>query len=172
MKVDHSVWWQASILAAHTAIIVVVLLVGLRIGGKRRLGQASIYDLALIMAVANAVQNAMTQGRGELWVGFVTAGTLLLIGKLCAVLFVRLPALETRVVGTPTIILQHGELLHDRMRREHITEDQVLLALRQHGLFSPRQAELGVLEVDGSLAIVPRRKPRADEAPASAAPEA
>ncbi len=151
-------WWQASILAAHTAIIVVALLVGLRLGGKRRLGQASLYDLALIMALANAVQNAMTQGRGELWVGFITAGALLALGKMCALLFVRVPALETHVVGTPTVILQHGELLRERMHLQHITEAQLLMALRQHGLHSPSQAELGVLEVDGSLSIVPRHK--------------
>ncbi len=45
------------------------------------------------------------------------------------------------------------------MRREHVTEDQVLAALRQHGLTDPGQVKMAVLEVDGTLSIVPQDAP-------------
>jgi uncharacterized membrane protein YcaP (DUF421 family) len=63
---------------------------------------------------------------------------------------------EERWVGTPTTLISDGQLLREHMRREHVTEDEVMAALRQHGLCDPLEARLAVLEVDGTLSVVPR----------------
>ncbi len=144
-----------SLLAARTAIIFVAVVVGLRLMGKRQIGVMNVYDLALIMALANGVQNAMTAGKGDLSVGLVCAGTLLLIGRLLVSVFLRLPRLEQAVCGSPTVLVNDGQVLAARMRREGVTEEQLLAALRRHGLTTPKQARLAVLEVDGTLSIVP-----------------
>src|SRR5437870_9282541 len=89
-------------IAARTAIVLFGLVVGLRVLGKRHCGQMNLCDLVLITCLANSVQNAMTAGKGHLSVGFVSAGTLLLLGRLLTELFVRRPALEKRIIGTPT----------------------------------------------------------------------
>lgn len=146
-------------IAARTAIVAICLTIGLRVLGKRQLAQINVYDLALIMALANAVQNAMTHGSGNLSVGFVSAGTLLIFGWLMARLFVRSNRLYEHIVGTPTLMISDGELIPDNMRREHITEEQVMTALRQHGLTDPADVKLAVLEVDGSLSVVPQEAP-------------
>src|SRR5215472_6772889 len=95
-------------IAVRTGIILVWLFLGLRLIGKRQIGQMNIYDLALIMALANAVQNAMTGGKGDLSVGLVSAGTLLVIGWILSMLFLRLPKLEERVIGTTTVLIHEG----------------------------------------------------------------
>jgi uncharacterized membrane protein YcaP (DUF421 family) len=143
-------------IAIRTAVVLLVLVGGLRLFGKRQIGQMNLFDLVLVMALANAVQNAMTMGRGELLVGIVSAGTLLLAGRLLTTLFLRRPQLHERLVGTPTVIIDHGRLQRDAMRREHLTEDEVMAALREHGVCDPSDARLVVLEVDGSLSVVPR----------------
>src|SRR5579871_1545953 len=143
-------------IAARTVIVVVFLIVGLRLLGKRELGQMNIYDLALIMALANAVQNAMTNGNGNLSVGLVSSGTLLLIGWAITRLFVRLPRIEERIVGMPTLLLSDGQFIPEHLRRECVTEQQVMTAMRQHGLTDPREVLMAVLEVDGSISIVPK----------------
>jgi uncharacterized membrane protein YcaP (DUF421 family) len=153
----HAYLYFLSLLAARTVIIVVVLIAGLRLFGKKQMGQMNVYDLVMIMAVANAVQNAMTAGAGDLTVGFVCAGTLLAIGRILTAVFSRLPRLEQRLVGNPTLIIEQGRLMRDNMRREMLTEDDVMAALRQHGLCDPDEAAMAVLEVDGSLSIVPRK---------------
>ncbi|HLV80828.1 MAG TPA: YetF domain-containing protein [Chthonomonadaceae bacterium] len=144
-------------IAARTVIVVVFLIVGLRLLGKRELGQMNIYDLALIMALANAVQNAMTSGNGNLSVGFVSAGALIGVGKLLSLLFARSSRWEARIVGTPTLVVYEGKLVESSLRREHLSEEQVMMALRQHGLTDLDQVEMAVLEVDGSLSVVPRK---------------
>ncbi len=145
-----------SLLAARTAIVFLFLVIGLRLLGKRQIGAMNIYDLALIMALANGVQNAMTGGKGDLWAGLVCAGTLLFLGRLLVTVFLRLPRLEQAVCGTPTVIINDGKVIEARMRREGITEAQLLTALRRHGLTTPGEAKMAVLEVDGTLSVVPK----------------
>jgi uncharacterized membrane protein YcaP (DUF421 family) len=146
-------------ISIRSGLVLLFLIAGLRWMGKRQIGQMNVYDLVLVMALANAVQNAMTAGKGDLSVGLVSAGTLLVIGRALTTLFVRRPDVEERLVGTPTLIINDGHLVREHMQREHITEEQVMTALREHELTDPSEAKLAVLEVDGSLSVVPRDAP-------------
>jgi uncharacterized membrane protein YcaP (DUF421 family) len=154
---DSSPLFFAAI-AVRTAIVLVALIVGIRVFGKRQIGAMNVYDLVLVLAVANAVQNAMTRGSGQLGVGIAAAGTLLVLGRLLGLVFVRRPALERRVVGVPTLIVQDGQLNRANMRREGITEDEVQAAAREYGLADLSEVRLAVLEPDGSLSVVPKEK--------------
>ncbi len=89
------------IIAGKTTAVYLFLVLGLRLLGKRELGQMTVYDLVLLIVLANGVQNAMTGGKGDLWVGLVCAGTLLFLGRLLVTVFLRLPRLEQAVCGTP-----------------------------------------------------------------------
>ncbi len=155
----HSLLFDSSVFFARAALVAVCVVVGFRLLGKRQLGQMNLYDLAMIMALANAVQNAMTAGRGELAIGIACASALLAVGRVLTAVFLRYPGLELRVMGTPTLVIQDGRPIAANMRREGISEQDLLRALREHGLEGPEQARLAVLEVDGSLSIVPADEP-------------
>ena len=165
-----------SVLAAHTLIILMVIVVGLRLLGKRQIGQMNVYDLVLIMALSNCVQNAMTHGNGNLSAGIVTSGTLMFIGWASAKMFVLAPGVEKHIVGSPTVLVNQGEVLPDRMRREHITNNELMAALRRHGLQDAEDAAVVVLEIDGTLSVVPkgakqsRTKDRVEPGAASSGP--
>jgi len=150
--------WLLSTIAARTAIVLVALVVGVRLFGKRQVGGLSIYDLVLVLLIANAVQNAMTNGSGALGAGIVSAGVLLLADRFLGIAFVKGPFLEARLVGTPTVIVQDGQLLRAHMRREGVTEDEVLVALRSYGLSDLGEVKLAVLEVDGTLSVMPKEQ--------------
>ncbi len=153
---SHAFMWFLSTIAARTLIVLLCIMFGFRILGKRQIGQMNIYDLALVMAIANAVQNAMTHGNGNLSVGVISAGTLLATGWALTTVFVRLPKLEERLIGTPTLLVNDGHIIEDRMRREKVTHECLMTVLRQHGLTDIKQVLMGVLEVDGSISIIPR----------------
>ena len=72
--------WFWSTIAARTLVVLFALVVGLRLLGKRQIGQMNIYDLALVMLLANGVQNAMTKGSGFLGAGMFSAGALFIAG--------------------------------------------------------------------------------------------
>lgn len=142
--------------ALRTTLIFAGLVIGFRILGKRQLGQMHLMDLVMIMCVANAVQNGLTGGTGDLSTGLVSAGVLMLLGRLYTSLALRSRTIRAIASGHPTIILTNGQLDYDAMRSEGVTMMQIEAALRQHGLTSPSQARLMVLEVDGTISVVPK----------------
>lgn len=144
-----------STIAGRTLIVLLALLVGVRVLGRRTVSGMNIYDLVLVLALANAVQNAMTKGSGQLGVGLVAAGALLIADRLLGIAFTKQPWLESKVVGTPTLMVQNGRLLQANMRREGVSEAEVLGAIRSYGLDGLANVKLAVLEADGSLSVVP-----------------
>ncbi len=143
------------IVAGKTAIVYFFLVVGLRLMGKRELGQMNIFDLVLIIVLANSVHNAMVGNDNSLAGGLVAATTLLILSRALALLLAGNQKLSRALVGEPLLIVSHGHLLPNRMRKEGITRDQVLAALREHGLYKLDQARICVLEVDGTISVVP-----------------
>ena len=143
------------LIAAKTSIIYFFLIIGLRLLGKRELGQMNIYDLVLIIILGNAVQNAMVGDDNTLLGGLVGATTLLIINRAFTIAMLRSKKLEQLMVGDPVLILNDGKLISDHMQKEGITRDQVLAALREHGLDKLEEAHMCILEVDGTISVVP-----------------
>jgi uncharacterized membrane protein YcaP (DUF421 family) len=146
----------ALVIAGKTTIVYLFLVVGLRLLGKRELGQMTIYDLVLIIVLANSVQNAMVGSDTTLFGGLVAALTLLVLNRLFALLITRFPTLAHRMVGEPVLIVNDGHLLLDPMKREGVTPELVMAALREHGLSTLQDAQMCVLETDGSISVVPK----------------
>jgi uncharacterized membrane protein YcaP (DUF421 family) len=145
--------------AVKTLIVFVVVGVVLRLLGKREASQLNVYDLAMLMALANAVQNAMTAGKGNLPVGIVTSSTVVLAAWALTRLIVRAPATERAITGSPTILVHNGRILADRLRRERVTREDIDAALRAYGLSGVGEVRTAVLEVDGSITVIPKEHP-------------
>src|SRR5258708_21936826 len=143
-------------ISARTAIVLVWLFLGLRALGKRHVNPMNACDLAFLMAMANAVQNAMTAGKGDLTVGIAPASTLLLAGFVATRLFLRTPAFEDRILCTPTLLIHDGKIERGLLRREGVSEQDLMRALREHDIPDPSDVRLCVLEIDGSISVVPR----------------
>jgi uncharacterized membrane protein YcaP (DUF421 family) len=152
---DHPDLTGIAIIAAKTTAVYLFLVVGLRVLGKRELGQMTIYDLVLLIVLANSVQNSMVGADTTLVGGLVAGVTLLLLNKVLNHLMGRSARLRALMVGEPRLILNHGKLIASHMAKEGITKEQVMAALREHGLNSFEQAQIAVLEVDGSISVVP-----------------
>jgi uncharacterized membrane protein YcaP (DUF421 family) len=153
--------------AIKTLIVFVLLVIGFRVLGKREAAQLNVYDLAMLMALANAVQNAMTGGLGNFPIGLAASSTLVLAAFVTTRFIVRRPALERRVVGAPVLLVNRGQVLPRQLRRNLVTPAELDEACRQHGVEGPGQCDQAVLEVDGSISIVPR--PDAAATPPAAA---
>ena len=153
---DYPTLHGCVVIAAKTAVIYAFLIVGLRLLGKRELGQMSLYDLVLIIILGNAVQNAMINNDNSLGGGVVAGLVLLLLNRVLNATLVRSKRVERLLVGEPVLIVHDGKVLTGRMDREGITRDQLDAALREHGIDSLAGVHLCVLEVDGSISVVPR----------------
>lgn len=154
MKHLPEAWFLAAI-AARTAIVLVALVGGARLFGKRDVGELHLVDVAMVLLLGNAVQNAITTGSGQLWVGLVSAGVLLLMDRALGIMVVAEPWLERKLAGEPTVIVVHGRMDRAAMRRENVDEEEVLAAARHQGLPDLSRVRLAVLEDDGSISVVP-----------------
>ena len=156
-KAPPPISWEAvEVQAVKTVIVVAFLLVGFRMFGKREMSQLSVYDLAMLFALSNAVQNAMTAGKGNLVVGLAVSATVVLSAWILTKVLTGRPRLEARIIGSPTILVHDGQVLVGRLRRQRINDDELDAACRAHGLDSTGDCALAVLEVDGSISVVPR----------------
>jgi uncharacterized membrane protein YcaP (DUF421 family) len=144
-----------AIIVVRTLVVYVALLVGLRLAGKRELGQATTFDLVVVLVLANAVQNAMVGPDVSLNGGLLAAGTLLLLNWLVGRLGLRSAWLRQRLTGSPILLVHEGEILTDHLRREGVAEDEVRQALREHGVNDLDDVKLAVLEVDGTISVIP-----------------
>jgi len=142
-------------IVARTAIVYVALLLGLRLAGKREMGQMTPFDLVVILLIANAVQNAMVGPDTSVTGGLIAAGVLIVSNYGVAEARERLPWLRRAVEGTPTLLISNGEFVSQHLRREGIDEDEVVMAIREHGVADVKDVRMAVLETDGSISIVP-----------------
>ena len=104
-------------ISARTLIIYLVILAGLRLSGKREIGQMTVFDLVVLLLIANAVQNAMVGPDTSLLGGILAALVLLLVNAAVARLRLTWPGLRHLVEGTPTLLVLHGEVIFAHMRR-------------------------------------------------------
>jgi uncharacterized membrane protein YcaP (DUF421 family) len=148
---------------ARTAIVSLLAIGGLRAVGKHHTGDFNTFDLMLILIVANAVQNAMTRGSGALTMAIASAGTLIAMAWVWSQSTNRWPGMERRLLGTPRVLAYDGHFVEKNLAKEDISEDDVLREVREFGLMDIEDVRLAVLEIDGSISIVPRRESRADE---------
>ena len=140
--------------AIRTGVIYVVLITGLRIAGKREVGQLSIFDLIVLLVIADAVQNAMVGENATLAGGIVAAVTLLTLDKLLNVVTERVPRVRKLLEGESQVLIRDGVVLEDALRKEGIDDDDLAAGLRRQGVLDPWEVRLAVLETDGSISVV------------------
>lgn len=138
----------------RTAVIYFVVLIGVRLSGKREVGQMTPFDLTLLLLISNAVQNAMTGPDNSLLGGVVAAATLLVLNYLIAELSGGNRRFRKFIEGQPSLLVHDGQVISAHMAKEHVSMDELQRALREHGIGGLHNVALAVLEVDGSISCL------------------
>ena len=134
------------------------MLLAFRIAGKRELGQFTLFDLVLVLLVANAVQPAMTGPDNSLLGGLIIIGTLVGLNFGVARLD-RIERFHRFFSPPPTEIIRDGKFMEEAMKREGVDREEAEMAMREHGVKDVSEVDLGVLEPDGSISIIAKDKP-------------
>jgi uncharacterized membrane protein YcaP (DUF421 family) len=131
------------------------IILAIRIFGKKELAQLSVFDLVFILLISNAVQNAMVNGDlSSLLEGLLAAGTLFLINFILKQLQYRFPKFSKVLQGEAIMLVYQGKILDSHMRIARITVDELMEAIREHGVLSVEEVDLAVLEVDGGISVI------------------
>jgi uncharacterized membrane protein YcaP (DUF421 family) len=140
----------------RTSAVYLVLVVGLRVCGKRNMGQMSLTDLVFILLISNSVQNAMVGPDESLLGGLTAALTLMMVNRSLDSLSSRSERLARALIGSPTLLVNDGEFVETHLRKEGLSHEEVMMAIREHGVERLHDVRMAVLEVDGSISIVPQ----------------
>src|SRR5918992_4257994 len=112
-------------IAVRSALVYLAVFAGLRLAGKRELGQMTVFDLVVILLIANAVQNAMTGPDFSVQGGVLAAFVLLGLNRLVSILRLRGERWERFVEGTPTVLIEDGRLIEEQLRRERLAPAEI-----------------------------------------------
>jgi uncharacterized membrane protein YcaP (DUF421 family) len=140
--------------ALRTTVVYLAVLVGLRLTGKRQLGQLSAFDFVLLLIIANAVQNAMVGPDTSLAGGLVAAAVLIFWHTVLDRIRRSSRTAARFLGGSAVLLIYRGKILHDHLTREHITSEELLQALREHGVGAIDDVRMAALEPDGAVSVV------------------
>jgi len=141
-------------LVVRAVLIYVVFFVALRLFGKREIGQFTLFDLALVLLVANALQPAMTGPDASITGGAILVVTLFVLDRGVAFVRVRSKFVRRILEFGPTVVGRNGAWLLPVLVRQGLDLVDVEAALREHGLEDVKEMKLATLEADGSISIV------------------
>jgi uncharacterized membrane protein YcaP (DUF421 family) len=143
-------------IVARAFFVYLFLLIILRLAGKRTLSEMTTFDFVLLLIMSEATQNALVDDDRSVTTGLAVILTLVALDRLVAVIKRKSPRLEKFIEGTPLMLVDHGRLLEERMKRSNVTIDDILQTARQtQGIGRLEQIKYAVLESSGGISIIP-----------------
>ena len=140
----------------RTIAVYIFLLVGLRLAGKRELGQLNPFDLVVLLLLSNTLQNAIIGNDNSLLGGIIGATALLGINWLVVRYLYAHRGAARLLEGDADVLIDAGKLQHARLSRELITQDELEAAARRQGIEGLHQVQTCRLEIGGALTFVPK----------------
>ncbi len=134
----------------------VMLIVFLRLSGKRTLSKMNAFDFVVTVALGSTLATILLSRDVSLSQGGVALAMLIGLQFIVTWSSVRAPWVRKLVTGEPSLLLFRGELLPETMRRCRITEADVRTAIRSAGLAGFSAAEAVVIETDASFSVIAR----------------
>ncbi len=135
------------------------LVVMLRISGKRTLSKMNAFDLVVTVALGSTLSTVILSKDVALLEGLLALGLLIFLQFVLSWVSVRSSTFSSLVKAEPKLLVYQGHYLWQEMRKERITQEEILTALRKKGLDAIEHVDAVVLETAGSLSIIPKLPP-------------
>ena len=138
-------------------VVYLILIFLLRIFGKRELAQLNPFDLIVLLSLSNVVQNALIGNDNSITGGIVGAFSLLAINWLVVRILYSYPRADRVVEGTELVLVQNGVVDRKALRKELMTENELLAVVHRQGFDGFETIKKCVLEPNGSFYIEGRK---------------
>lgn len=141
-------------LILRASLVYLVLFSVLRSLPNRQLGTLAITDLLVVVLFAEAAQNAMATDYTSITEGAILVATVIFWSYFLNWLGYQFPPFQRFLNPPPLPLVKNGSMLHRNMRRELITEDELMSQLRQQGVESLADVKAAYMEADGSISVI------------------
>ena len=140
----------------RTIILYLILIIGLRLTGKRQIGELEPIELVLTLLLSDLASVPMQDFGIPLLNGLVPILTLLSLSTLFSYFSLRSVRFRSLVCGEPAVIIRDGKLLQQVMRHNRLTLDELLEELRGQGICDIDEVKYAILETSGQLSVLLR----------------
>jgi uncharacterized membrane protein YcaP (DUF421 family) len=140
-------------------LVYTFLIVAFRLAGKRELGQSNTLDLAVLLLVANAVQNGVIGLDNSVTGAVVGAATLMIANSLVSRAAFISPMFATALEGSPTVLIERGKLLKKSLRHENISLPELRSIARRQGFPDLGAVHTAILETNGIVSMFRQDEP-------------
>ena len=144
----------------RAGFLYMVLILSVRLMGKRQIGQMEASEFVVTMLVANLASIPMQDAAIPLYSGLVPILVVLGMELTLSGLILRSVLIRRFFCGKPIILIDKGKILMDNLRRTRVTLDELTGHLRQKDVLDIQTVEFAILETDGSLSVFPYPKER------------
>lgn len=132
----------------------VVLIIFLRVSGKRTLSKMNAFDFVVTVALGSTLATILINKSVTLAQGALAFALLIGMQFIVTWSSVRMRWVRKLITGEPTLLVYRGEFLHREMKRTRVNENEVRAAVRSSGLANIADAAAVVLETDGSFSVI------------------
>ena len=139
----------------RTIILYSILILVIRLMGKRQIGQLEASEFVVTMLVANLASIPMQDGAIPLFSGIIPILTVLGMELVFSGLSMKNITFRKILCGKPVILIENGNILQNNLKRTRITLDELTCYLRQRDILDPRQVQYAILETNGNLSVFP-----------------
>ncbi|MCT4701087.1 DUF421 domain-containing protein [Enterobacteriaceae bacterium H20N1] len=134
----------------------VLLMIVLKIAGRRTLLEMTSFDFILLLIISEATQQALLGNDFSFTGAAITIITLIALDIIFSKIKGRFPKVELFIDGSPLILVEYGRPLEKRMSKAGISADDILSSARiTQGLERMDQIKFAILEKNGKIAIIP-----------------
>jgi uncharacterized membrane protein YcaP (DUF421 family) len=129
----------------------------LRVSGKRTLAKLNAFDLIVTVALGSTLATVLLTKDVGLVEGLAAFALLIALQFAVTWTSVRVPRIARLVRSEPTLLMRNGEVLHAALRRERVTESELMSVIRTSGSPDPDDVAAVILESDGSFSVIPTK---------------
>jgi uncharacterized membrane protein YcaP (DUF421 family) len=137
----------------RAVVVFLFLLVMLRLGGKKHIGELTPFDLVVLLIVSETVQGSLIGDDTSLIGGLLASGTLFVLVFVVNYASWRSKSAERLFEGVPKILVRNGQVRRLALIQERITRSELIEALRREGCTSLNRVRFAVLETDGTITV-------------------
>jgi uncharacterized membrane protein YcaP (DUF421 family) len=141
--------------AGAPILVYLVLVVLLRVFGKRELVQLNPFDLVVLLSLSNTVQNAIIGDDNSITGGVIGAFGLLAINWLVVRVLFRSPRLTKLLEGRASVLIRDGQIDRKELARESLTDEELLAVVHKQGFEDIHNVRKCQLEPNGTFYVEP-----------------
>lgn len=146
--------------ALRIVILYLLVMVALRVMGKREIGQLSVFDFVVSVMLAELSTLPMEDTKISLWRSVVAVGMLVALQVVVAFIQLKSHRFRHWVDGEPSVLIEHGAIRDAEMKKTRYTMHDLLMQLRDKGVANVADVEFAILETSGHLSVFPKPEKR------------